>query len=85
MIENGNARGKNFFLKFRRIIWIIISTIKQYRCNARVPEDDLKKSGTEVSRGKDLFFSFKIFSQQGGVLTIPCLVVAASCSFEALS
>ena len=52
--------------------------------DARVPEDDVNKSSTEVCRDKELFFSFRI-SQQVSNLIIPCLVLAAGCSFESVS
>ena len=45
--------------------------------HARVPENDLKKTSTEVWRNKDppLLF-FRISAQQPNVLIIPCLFVA---------
>jgi hypothetical protein len=40
----------------------------------------LKKSSTEAWRHKDLS-SFRVASQQTSILIIPCLIVAARCSF----
>ena len=50
--------------------------------NARAFDDGLEKSSTEPWRDKDLFFSFRITSQQANVLIIPCPAAAARCSFE---
>ena len=33
----------------------------------------------------DLFFNFRIYSQQANILTIPCPVAAACCKFQSLS
>jgi len=53
--------------------------------DARVSEYSLQKSSTYTWRDKDLFFSFSISSQQARILTIPCPVAAARCSFQSLS
>jgi hypothetical protein len=41
-----------------------------------IPEDDFKKSITEVWQNRDLF-SFRISSHQANMLILPCTVVAA--------
>ena len=53
--------------------------------DARFSEYSLQISRTEVGRDKDLFFTFRISSQQASILTIPCPAVAARCSFQSLS
>ena len=44
--------------------------------DVQVPENDLKKTSTEVRRNKDPLFSFRISAQQPSLLIIPCLFVA---------
>jgi hypothetical protein len=49
--------------------------------DVEVPEDGWKNSSTGMYRHKDLF-SLIIFPQQARIITISCLVAAASCSFQ---
>jgi 3-polyprenyl-4-hydroxybenzoate decarboxylase len=42
-------------------------------------------SSTEVWRDKDHFFSVRTSSYHAHILTIPCSVVTASCSFHSMS
>jgi hypothetical protein len=53
--------------------------------DARVTEDDLKKSSTELWRGNGLFFAFRIPSQRSRIFVIPCAVAAARCLFQSAS
>lgn len=50
--------------------------------NAEVSEDGFKESNTEAWRNKNLFFFFRIASQQASILIISCPVVAARCLFQ---
>ena len=52
--------------------------------DARVPEDDLKKSSTQIWRYKDLSFSLS-YQHQASILTVPCPVADARCPFQSLS
>jgi len=53
--------------------------------DTRVPEDDFKKSSTDIWRDTESVLSFRISSQQARIFIIPCPVAASRCSFQSMS
>jgi hypothetical protein len=47
-LTENNLRCGLFLLSRNRVLWIIISNVKQQRGNARILEHDWKKSSSEV-------------------------------------